>query len=293
MNFRLVVFVSVARNLNFTRAAAELHISQPAISRHIQELESMYKTQLFERSGNKVKLTVPGETLLRYAENILETYRNLQLEMNLLTGNLSGELRVGASTTIAQYVLPPIIAKFISRFPDIRLTVTSGNTEQIEQALEEHKTDIGLVEGAHRKHSLKYTPFGKDELVLITGAGNKIGDEISVNELATLPLVLRESGSGTLEVIEQALAAHNKRLSQMNILLQLGSTESIKLFLENSPSVFAIVSITAITKELLNNTFKVVEVSDLELNREFSYVVSQGAHSEIQERFMRFLARML
>lgn len=293
MDFRLTVFVSVARHLNFTRAAGELHISQPAISRHIRELESTYKTQLFERTGNTVRLTRAGETLLRYAESILETYRNLQLEMNLLTGNFSGELRVGASTTIAQYILPPLVARFISLFPDVRLTLTSGNTEQIEQALESHKIDIGLVEGAHRKPSLRYTAFQKDELALVTGSANKIGEEISVEELSSLPLVLREAGSGTLEVIEQALAAHDKKLSQMNILLQLGSTESIKLFIENSPAVFSIVSISAVTKELMSDKLKVVEVTGLQLEREFSYVVAQGAHSEIQERFLRFLANTL
>lgn len=293
MDFRLTVFVSVARHLNFTRAAGELHISQPAISRHIRELESEYKTQLFERAGNTVKLTRSGETMLRYAESILETYRSLQLEMNLLTGNFSGELRVGASTTIAQYILPPLVARFISLFPDVRLTLTSGNTEQIEQALEEHKIDIGLVEGAHRKPSLRYTPFQKDELALVTGSTNKIGEEISIEELSSLPLVLRETGSGTLEVIEQALAAHNKKLSQMNILLQLGSTESIKLFIENSPTVFSIVSISAVTKELMNDKLKVIEVPGLQLEREFSYVVAQSAHSEIRERFLRFLANTL
>ncbi|MDL2251822.1 LysR family transcriptional regulator [Odoribacter sp. OttesenSCG-928-J03] len=293
MDFRLTVFVSVAHNLNFTRAANELHISQPAISRHIQELESTYKTQLFERSGNKVKLTASGETLLRYAENIMESYRNLQLEMNLLTGNFSGELRVGSSTTITQYILPPIIAKFISKFPDIKLTVTSGNTEQIEQMLEKHEIDIGLVEGAHRKSSLKYTAFQKDELVLITSVRNKIGEEISLDELAKLPLVLREAGSGTLDVIEREFARHNKKLSQMNILLQLGSTESIKLFIENSSSAFAIVSIAAVSRELLRNTFKIVEIAGVELEREFTYVIKHGEYSEIQERFTRFLVHEL
>lgn len=293
MDFRLAVFVSVARNLNFTRAAGELHISQPAISRHIQELESAYKTQLFERSGSKIRLTAAGEVFLKHAEAIVDSYKALQLEMNLLSGNFTGELRVGASTTIAQYVLPPIIAKFISMFPDVKLTIISGNTEQIEQALEEHKIDIGLIEGSHRKHSLKYTPFERDELVLVTSTQNKIGEEVTVDELQVLPLVLRETGSGTLEVIEEALAMHGKKLSQMNILLQLGSTESIKLFLENSSSVFAIVSVAAVTKELVNNTLKVVEVAGLELEREFALVVAQGAHNEIQERFIQFLIRTL
>lgn len=293
MDFRFAVFISVARNLNFTRAASEMHISQPAISRHIQELEVAYKTRLFDRAGSKVRLTAAGEVFLKHAESIMEGYKALQLEMNLLTGNFVGELRVGASTTIAQYVLPPIIAKFISLFPDVKLSILTGNTEQVEQALEDHKIDIGLIEGRHRKHSLKYTHFQKDELVLVTNTKNKIADEIGIDELSVLPLVLRETGSGTLEVIEEALAEQGKKLSQMNILLQLGSTESIKLFLEYSPSVFAIVSITAVTKELLNNTLKVVEVADLELKREFAFVVTQGTHNEIQERFMQFLIRTL
>ena len=293
MDFRLAVFVAVANNRSFTRAADELHISQPAISRHIRELESTYKAKLFERAGNKVSLTPAGETLLRYAETILETYRSLQLEMNLLTGNFTGELRVGASTTIAQYILPPLVAKFISLFPDVRLTVVSGNTEQIERALEGHRIDIGLVEGAHHKPTFRYTPFQKDELVLVTGTANKIGDEVTVEELASLPLVLRENGSGTLEVVSRGLAAHGKHLSDMNILLQLDSTESIKLFIDNSPSVFAIVSIAAVARELAQGKLKVVEVAGLQLERNFSYVVPQTAHSEIQERFLRFLTQTL
>lgn len=293
MDFRLEVFISVARNLNFTRAAGELHISQPAISRHIHEIESFYKIQLFDRSGSKILLTTAGELFLKHAEAIIQSYKALQLEMNLLSGNFTGELRVGASTTIAQYIVPPLIAKFINIFPDIRLSMTSGNTEQIEQALEENKIDIGLIEGSHRKQSLKYTSFQKDELVLVTNIHNKVDDEVSIDELSTLPLVLREAGSGTLEVIEQALALNGKKLAQMNILLHMGSTESIKLFLENSPSVFAIVSIAAVTKELTNNTLKVIEVKGLNLLREFAFVIKQGTYNDIQERFIRLLVRKL
>ena len=293
MDFRLTVFISVARHLNFTRAADELRISQPAISRHIHELESAYKVQLFERTGNKVALTAAGEVFLKHAESILENYKALQVEMNLLSGNFSGELHVGASTTIAQYVLPPVIAKFISRFPDVKLTVTSGNSVQIEQALEEHRIDVGLIEGRHRNMSLRYIPFAKDELVLVTSVLNKVAEEVSLEELRLLPLVLRENGSGTLEVIEEALNAHGIKLSQMNVLLQLGSTESIKLFLANSPMVYAILSITSVTKELMNNVLKVVDVAGLDLEREFAVALPHGSHNDIRERFTRFMVQSL
>lgn len=291
MDFRLNVFLSVAHNLNFSRAANELHISQPAISRHIKELEETYKIQFFDRSKGKIRLTPAGEILLKRAEEIAEKYKCLQEDLNSLTGTLSGELRIGASTTIAQYLLPPLIAQFISIYPDVHLSLLSGNTEQIEQMLEDLKIDIGLIEGYHRKPIFRYTGFQQDELVLVTNMGNKCKDEISIEELSLLPLLLRETGSGTLEVIEKDLAMHNKKISDMNILMQLGNTESIKLFLENNSSVYAIISIAAIAKELKNKSLKIIDIKGLEMSREFAFVINQGSQNMIRKRFVEFLHR--
>lgn len=289
MDFRLRVFAAVARHLNFTKAANELHISQPAISKHIQELESAYGVRLFERAGHRITLTPAGEAFLKHAEQILEEYRLLGLEMNLHSGNFSGMLRIGASTTIAQYVIPEIVAKFIQRFPDIRLTLFSGNSEQIEQELAEHRIDLGLVESSSRHAGLKYSQMGRDELVLVTSSRNRTKEEVSVGELKSLPLVLRETGSGTLEVIEKSLLQHNIKLTDLTILLQIGSTEGIKNFLVNCPSAYAIVSIAALSKELLANTLQVVEIEGVAIQREFAFVVQQGSQNNFAELFMRFV----
>ena len=236
MDFRLKVFHSVACNLSFTKASRELYISQPAISKHIHELEVQYKTPLFERVGSRIKLTRAGELLLSHTNLLLSAYRQLDFEMNLLTNNFSGELRLGASTTISQYVLPPILSSFIKKFPDIRVSLLNGNSRNIEQALWEGKITLGMVEGSTRQNTLHYSPFMKDELVVVTHTGSKFAhfDELTLEQLRSLPLVLRENGSGTLEVLETALTTHQIKLSQLNVLMQLGSTESIKLFLENS-----------------------------------------------------------
>lgn len=116
MDFRLKVFHSVATNLSFTKASKELFISQPAISKHIHELEVQYKTPLFDRVGSRIGLTHAGELLLSHTKQLLAAYRQMDFEMNLLTDNFAGELRLGASTTISQYVLPPILASFIRSF---------------------------------------------------------------------------------------------------------------------------------------------------------------------------------
>ena len=128
IDFRLKVFCSVAHNLSFTKASKELYVSQPAISKHIQELETEYSTRLFERMGTHITLTPDGELLLSHAEKILKQYKQLDFEMNLLTQRHIGELRLGASTTIAQYVLPPYLATFQQKFKQIKLSLINGNS---------------------------------------------------------------------------------------------------------------------------------------------------------------------
>ena len=234
MDFRLKVFHSVATNLSFTKASKELFISQPAISKHIHELEVQYKTPLFDRVGSHIGLTHAGELLLSHTKQLLAAYRQMDFEMNLLTDNFAGELRLGASTTISQYVLPPVLASFIKKFPEIKVSLLNGNSRDIEQALREGKITLGLIEGTAHQSTLHYTPFMRDELVVVAHTGSSLAayDEISLEQLRTLPLVLRENGSGTLDVVEAALAEHQVKLSQLNVVLQMGSTESIKLFLE-------------------------------------------------------------
>lgn len=126
-DFRLRVFITAAKTLNFTKCAEQLFISQPAVSKHIGELESRYKVQLFERSGSRLALTEAGRVMLEHAERIADGYRRLQYEMDLFTDRLGGELKVGASTTIAQYVLPQVLARFTARFPEVKVSLASGN----------------------------------------------------------------------------------------------------------------------------------------------------------------------
>lgn len=129
-DFRLRVFITAAKTLNFTKCAEQLYISQPAVSKHIGELESRYKVQLFERSGSRLALTEAGRVMLEHAERIADGYRRLQYEMDLFTDRLGGELKVGASTTIAQYVLPQVLARFTARFPEVKVSLASGNTSR-------------------------------------------------------------------------------------------------------------------------------------------------------------------
>lgn len=288
-DFRLQVFYTVAKRLNFTRAAEELYITQPAVTRHIHELENHFKQKLFERQGNKISLTAAGQTLLQHVEVLRGLYRTMEFEMNGLVKNHSGELRLGASTTVAQYVIPPLLAGFHSQYSNVGLTLTSGNTGQIEQALLAKEIDLGMIEGRSKNPAIHYSPFLKDEIVLVSSSSNPLAKKESLRpeELKTIPLLLREPGSGTLEVIAHALKPLGIKLSQLKTEMRLGSTESMKSYLLHSHCM-AFVSIHAIIKELQNNTFRIVDVKGLTIERPFYFIQLQGEQGALPQLFLRF-----
>ncbi|MBW1658538.1 LysR family transcriptional regulator [Flavobacterium quisquiliarum] len=291
MDFRLKVFYTVALRLNFTKAATELYITQPAVSKHIQELEETYKTKLFERNGSKIALTPAGKILLKYTKSIFDIYREIDFEMSSFNKERQGLLRLGASTTISQYIISPVLANFHQKQKDIKVNLLNGNTEQIENALINKEIEIGIVEGQSKNQSIKYIPFLKDELVLVCNSNNSFvkQNEISLNDLKSMKFITRERGSGTLEVIEFALKKVGLKFSDLQIEMQLGSTESIKSYLLNS-DCFAFMSIHAVSKELRNKELIVLDVEKLSIERFFYIITLVGKSDSLSELFIQNLA---
>lgn len=288
-DFRLKVFKTVADRLSFTKAAAKLLISQPAVTKQINELERLLGKPLFLRHGNRISLTDDGVRLLEYANRILALYGELRDAFVEEQGAFSGEIRLGASTTLSQYVLPGLLAKFRKLYPDVRVTLFNGNTEQIERQIADGKLDFGMIEGTASNPALHYELFMDDELVLVTSASNTsfTREEITAADLPALPLVIRENGSGTLDVLSRELSRHGLSLRQLHIEMQLGSTESIKHYLFYSDT-FAFVSVQAVLDELAANRLRVVEVGDMELVRRFSFVTAHGQRSRLTDLFKQF-----
>ncbi|RTL49304.1 MAG: LysR family transcriptional regulator [Sphingobacteriales bacterium] len=288
-DFRLQVFHAVAKRLNFTKAADELFITQPAVTKHIHEIEHYFKIKLFDRNGTKIKLTPAGETLLQHTEQLFAIYRTLEFEMNTLSQSHTGKLRLGASTTVAQYVLPPVLAAFHKKFPEITITLLTNNTEQIELALQEKVIDIGIIEGQKKKSYIKYTEFVKDEIVLVSHINNPLAKKLTIQpeELKKIPLLLREPGSGTLEVIAHALKPLGIKISQLKSEMQLGSTESMKLYLMHS-NCMAFLSIHSVLKELQNKDCCIIDIKGLSIERFFYFIQQQGPAEKLAELFVKF-----
>lgn len=292
IDIRLRVFNSVATNMSFSKAAQELFISQPAISKHIQELEREYNCRLFDRLGNRIALTQAGQLLLEHSKVLAEQYRRLDFAMHDLRQHAQGELRLGASTTIAQYILPERIAHFRKAYPHIHLTLLSTNSRHVEAALMANRIDLGMVEGRVRQPQLKYTPFMNDTLVAFVSSHSPLSHRpmSSLQELCRIPIVLREFGSGTLDVIEQALRLHGIKLSDLNIEMNFGTTEGIKNYVAHT-ACMGIASREAVKRELDDGTFTLVTLPDTNINRQLMVVEKQGETGGPAHQFKLFITK--
>lgn len=289
-DFRLEVFYTVAKRLSFTKAAAELFITQPAVTKHIHELEDQYKAKLFERRGNHIALTVAGELLLHHAEIVLDLYRNVEFQINALSKRKEGLLQIGASTTIAQYIVAPLLAKFRGKYPDVQVSLATGNTEQVEKSLLAKEIQIGIIEGYSKNPAISYHEFLKDEIVLVCSSKHALANRNSLtpDELKNIAFVLREQGSGTLQVIDRALRQAGINQAELKIEIRLGNTESIKSYLLNSASM-AFLSIHAIVNEVKTGGLKIIDVETLSIGRSFYLISLQGRVSGLADLFSRFV----
>jgi DNA-binding transcriptional LysR family regulator len=288
-DFRLKVFYTVAQRLSFTKAAAELYITQPAVTKHIKELEKQLNAQLFLRNGNSIVLTTAGKILIQYAGKIFQTYTDLETELAQLSNLESGTLHIGASTTVAQTILPRILALFKKTYPAVAFTFIQGNTDMITQMVLAEKVDIAIVEGAAHYPQIAYAPFAKDEIVLVTRANNQLSKkpEITPRQLLNIPLILREAGSGTLDIIFNALNNVGINPKDLQVEIRLESSIAIKQYLLYSETA-TFLSIRSVISELKYNELSIIDVKGLDIFRTFQFIQLHGKNSKLIDLFKRF-----
>lgn len=288
-DFRLRVFYEVATRLNFTKAAAKLNITQPAVSKHIHEMEQQLNTRLFKRNGNNVQLTSAGDIVLGYASRILTAYSNLEAELSQLSDVSGGIIRIGASTTVAQTVLPRSLALLKMKHPQIKFLFTQGNTDFITQQVINEQIDVAIVEGNTHHPQVSYSPFLQDELVLVTGTKTKLAKkgEIKLHELYAIPLVMREAGAGTLEVIQKTLTMAGVETTKLNIEIELESTIAIKEYLLYSEAA-SFLSVQSVINELKYQQLAIIDIDGFQILRDFQFIQLHGNNSSLVSFFKRF-----
>ena len=286
---RLQVFHTVARLLSFTKAAETLHMTQPAVTFQIRQLEEHFNTRLFDRTHNRISLTVAGQRVFEYAEKIIALYGEMDSRVRELTGDVSGILIIGASTTIAEYVLPSLLGEFQSRYKDVNVRLSVSNSLGIVHMVENNTVDVGIVESPVTNKNLAVEVCWHDELMFICPPGHPFAKKsvVTPQDIASLPFLCREEGSGTREVINEYLEGNQVSAHDLNLCMEFGSPEAIKSAVEAGLGV-SIVSRATVGKELKLKTLVALPLNPV-LKRPFSFVHQrQKFRLRAVEEFMNF-----
>ncbi len=269
---RLQVFFTVARLLSFTKAAETLHMTQPAVTFQVRQLEEYFNTRLFDRTHNRISLTDAGNLVYGYAEKIFDLYNEMENMIKDMTGEISGSLTIGASTTIAEYMLPSLLGDFRKRYQDVVIHLKVSNTEGVVSMVENNVIDLGVVEAPVGNKNLVVETCRNDRLVAIVPNGHPLAshDVVHLDELLEYPFICREEGSGTREVIEEYICHAEGCKDGLNVAMELGSPEAVKGAVEAGMGI-SIVSEATIAKEVQLGTLAAVEL-DPPMERPFSFV---------------------
>jgi len=291
---RLQVFHAVAKHLSFTRAADALFMTQPAVTFQIKQLEEQYSTRLFERRHGSISLTPAGELVLSYAERILALSDEMEIRLGEMTGEMRGPLLVGASTTIAEFMLPRVLGEFNALYPQVRARLIVANSESIENRVAEHTLDIGLIEVPAKLSGLTSQICCEDELRVICAPDYPLAGMKSVTPkvLAEYEFISREPGSGTREITDAYFRDHKILPESLKMQMELGSPEALKGVVSTGLG-FAIVSRAVVEKETQLGELVAIPLNPL-LKRSLYLVFPQDRfQSRLSATFIDFAKRKL
>lgn len=260
---QLRIFYESARQLSFTRAAEYLHVSQPAVSSQVRQLEEILRIKLFCKVGTKIFLTEPGKVLLNYAQKIFDLESEAENTLNEIRNLKKGSLHIGTTKTYARYFMPHYISSFHTLYPEVRVYLNEGSSMEMIQSLLHMKSDLAIVATAPFHGFLNSMAFGKEEVLLVASHRHPLAKmrSVTVEKLAKIPLIMREEGSGTRQVVQDMFKARN--LSP-TILYEASNLEFIKELLISGEAASFIVR-PAVEKELAQGILKEIRISGIDL----------------------------
>lgn len=284
---QIEIFLNVVNMGHLTNVAKNMDLSQSAISMSIKELETVIGRPLFDRINKRLVLNEVGRAFFKEIKPLYKKIIDIQYEFQ--NSPNKGLIRVGASTTIVDYLIPPIICSYMSTYPEVKISLKEGNTKTIVQLIKDGSIDVGFVEGNVRDAEVIKEKIGVDELVIVT-ASDAFQTPCYIDALAEYRWALREKGSGTREIFLDYI---KDKTDNLNIFLELGHTESIKSILKGR-QCFACISKIAVEKEIAEGTLFAVPVKKFECKREFLMIFHKDKyHSELFDKFTFFAKKMI
>jgi len=262
----LEVFIAAAEHGSFSEAARFLHLSQPAVSQSIQNLERRFRVQLFSRQGRTARLSDSGKALLPLARELVAAARRVEETMNTLNGTIAGHIRLGCSTTSGKYFMPSRIAQFRAQYPAVRVDVQVCSRDVVVQQLLEEDVDFVISSRQLDHRDLEFVPFYVDEATLLVPSAHAWARNrrIYPDDLLDQPIIMREEGSGTYAALYEALRAHDIAPEMLNVTMTLGSAEAVALAVEEGLGVGFVSKLVAARSVALGRAVEVaVEGFDL------------------------------
>jgi DNA-binding transcriptional LysR family regulator len=291
ISFAHRVFMEVAANLSFSKAAQVLFVTQPAVSKHIKALEDQYKVPLFERKGNSILLTEAGKKLNEYLLQATEIERKAEYDLSVLSNvtQAAGHLRLGASTTIALYILPSILSGYQQQYPNVHVQLLNRNSEYVLNALLNHEVDIGIIEVDNKLTTVSYKSFMSDEVIPVCSAKSQLaGKSLTLKQLLKTPIALRERGSGTVNALLKSLSLHNIKPADLSVKIRLGGTEALKNFLL-ADQCLGFMPRPSIVRQLAEGDLVEVPVQGLKITRDFFFIRRKGTEDYgLTSNFIKF-----
>lgn len=281
LDFRLKTFLTLCEHKSYTKTANELHITQPAVTHHIQYLEQIYGGKLFIYEGHKLYLTPRGAQLYEFAAALNANSEKFQKQ--ICTNSFQKHsLCFGATLTIGEYVMPPILEKILKEHPELLVTMVVENTHVLINKLMNGEIDFALLEGEFNKSKFESKVFSVERFMPICSPQSAMANHSSViSETALLQnrLITREPGSGTRKILEQILAEHNLTLSCFKEHLQIGNMGTIKTLVSDNVGI-SFVYESAVKKELKSGILKEISLPEFETKREFNFVYLKNSMYE-------------
>ncbi len=290
ISIRHLVFMAVGEQLSFSKASQVLFISQPAVSKHIQHLEELYQTKLFERKGLHLELTKAGSLLLNKLLEVKDIQDRTEYELSIIHDSVQakGNLKLGASTTVALYILPKVLSAFHLQYQQIDISLLNRNSESVVEALLNKSINLGIVEEKGRRNNIEYSPFLSDRVVAVCSSNSYLLKKKSyqLKDITQIPIALRERGSGTLAVLKQELEKNKIKLSDLQVKVRLGGTEALKNFLIESDCL-GFLPKRSVIKELKTGELKEITIESFLLERQFYFIQRKGETNDLNSIFIR------
>jgi DNA-binding transcriptional LysR family regulator len=285
---QMEIFLNVVKTGHLTTVAKEMKLSQSAISMSIKELESILGRPIFDRINKKLILNEVGRAFHREISPLYKKLSDIEYEFKNSVNK--GTIRVGASTTIVDYLMPPIICNYMNNYPDVKISLKEGNSSEMIDLIKAGAIDIGFVEGIFTDSEIISERVGVDELIVVSADESLTGEEHFIDTLARKKWILREEGSGTREVFLDYIKGKTEPL---NIFLELGHTESIKSILLNHNCLTCISKIS-VQNELDKGLLYQLDIKNFECKRDFLMIYHKDKyHSGLFEKFVYFTKKMM